>query len=432
MMDYEDALSYLDARAGYEKTGRITNPSLDISTRLMQYSGDPQLAYPVIIVTGTNGKGSVTQILSRLLAAQGLVVGTFTSPHLERVNERFVRNGVTISDHEFAEQISAISDLEVVGGLRPGYFDICTALAYRWFADTAVDVAVVEVGILGRWDATNVADAQVAVVTNVAMDHAQFAGPTLLHIATEKAGIVKPGSSLVLGVTDPDLQRPFLEGGALEVATRDVDFGCVGNRLAIGGRELDLKTATTTYHQLFLPLHGRHQGDNAATALAAAEVFFGAPLSVDVVQEAFAQVRWPGRFEVLGHQPLVIVDGAHNPHGADACASVFGDDFDPAGRRILVVGFLTSQVPADMLVALRADEADMVICCTPPTPRAVDAEVTAKAARDIGCETVIVASSVSDACERALANADGDDAILVTGSLYVVGEARPHLRRLLA
>ena len=204
-MNYHDALAYLDEHASYEKTGRITSPTLEPITRLVQAMGDPQHAYPVIHITGTNGKGSTAQMVTRLLMAQGLNVGTYTSPHLERINERLAGNAEPISDEDFAEQIAAIADLEGLTGVRPSYFEACTAAAFRWFADIAVDVAVVEVGLLGRWDATNVVDAQVAVVTNIGMDHNEFAGPTLADIAREKSGIIKPGSAAVIGEVDPDL-----------------------------------------------------------------------------------------------------------------------------------------------------------------------------------------------------------------------------------
>ncbi|MFN5604901.1 MAG: bifunctional folylpolyglutamate synthase/dihydrofolate synthase, partial [Actinomycetes bacterium] len=195
-MSYEQALSYLDDRASYQKTGRIESPSLDVISRFCELMGDPQHCAPVVHITGTNGKGSTAQMITRLLMASGLRVGTYTSPHLERVNERFTIDGSPISDDAFAEQIAAVSDLEMLSGIRPGYFDICTAAAFRWFADEAVDVMVVEVGLLGRWDATNVVNAQVAVITNIGLDHTEFAGPTKVDIAREKAGIIKPGSAV--------------------------------------------------------------------------------------------------------------------------------------------------------------------------------------------------------------------------------------------
>ena len=364
--------------------------------------------------------------------AHGLSVGTITSPHLERVNERLTRDGEPIGDEDLAEQITAVADLEVLAGVRPTYFEIITAASFRWFSDIAVDVAVVEVGMLGRWDATNVADGRVAVVTNVGLDHMAFAGPTKAHIAFEKAGIVKPGSTLVLGETEPELSHLFRAEGAAVTWERDLDFEVLSNQLALGGRLLDIRTPYAMYNELFLPLHGSHQGDNAAAALVAVESFFDAALDTEVVTEAFAAVRWPGRFEVLHHQPLVIVDGAHNPHGADACAHVIADDFAPAGRRILVVGFLNGQSPEAMLSALQADTFDLVVCCTPPSPRAVPAEQTAAAARSMGCDEVLTIPDVARACDRAVSNADGDDAVLVTGSLYVVGAARKHLLSVLS
>ncbi len=207
-----------------------------------------------------------------------------------------------------------------------------------------------------------------------------------------------------------------------------IDFETTSSRLAVGGRLLDLRTPTTIYPDVYLPLHGEHQGDNAILALTAVETFFAAPLGLDVVMEGFGDVVMPGRFEVLGHQPLVIVDGAHNPAGADTCAGVFFEDFQPDGRRILVVGTLRD--PAEMLAALRADEFDIVFACTAPSPRGVPAVDVAEAARRLGCDNVAVFDTVEAACARAMEYADGDDAILVTGSLYTVGAARPVLQRI--
>ena len=428
-MDYADALAYLDEHASYEKTGRVTSPTLEPITRLVAAMGDPQLSHPVIHITGTNGKGSTAQMITRLLMAQGLSVGTYTSPHLERVNERLARNAEPISDEEFAEQIAAVADLEGLTGVRPSYFEACTAAAFRWFADIAVDVAVVEVGLLGRWDATNVVQAQVAVITNIGMDHTEFAGPTLADIAREKSGIVEPSSAVVIGETDPEVVAVLSEPPAATRLLRGVDFETAGNQLGVGGRLVDIRTPTTIYPEVFVPLHGAHQGDNASIALTATEAFFAAPLAPDVVTEAFGAVVVPGRFEVLGHQPLVIVDGAHNPPGADTCAQVFFDDFEPEGRRILVVG--TLREPTAMLEALRADEFDMVVACTAPSPRAAPVRAVAKAAVALGCDEVLAADTVEGACALAMRNADGDDAVLATGSIYVAGAARPALQSLL-
>ena len=210
---------------------------------------------------------------------------------------------------------------------------------------------------------------------------------------------------------------------------RGVDFDTAGNQLGVGGRLVDIRMPTTIHPEAFVPLHGADQGDNASIALTATEAFFAAPIAPDVVTEAFGSVVVPGRFEVLGHQPLVIVDGAHNPPGADTCAQVFFDDFEPEGRRILVVG--TLREPTAMLEALRADEFDVVVACTAPSPRAAPVQDVAKAAVALGCDEVLAADTVEGACALAMRNADGDDAVLATGSIYVAGAARPALQSLL-
>ena len=430
-MTYDDALAYLDAHAGYEKTGIIERPTLDRMARLVAAMGDPQLAYPVIHVTGTNGKGSTSQMITRLLMAHGLKVGTYTSPHLERLNERISVDCEPISDAELTEQVFAVADLEVITGVRPNSFEAITAAAYRWFADVAVDVAVVEVGLLGRWDATNVCDSQVAVITNIGNDHTEFAGPTLADIAREKSGIVKPGSAVVIGETRPELVSIIEAAGGASHFVRGDDFDVLENQLALGGRAVDLRSPTTIYPGVYLPLNGRHQGDNAVVALTAVEAFFASPVPGDIVSEGFAAVEMPGRFEVLGHQPLVIVDGAHNAPGADSCATVFFDDFDPAGRRLLVVGCLNGRDPRELLSALRADEFDVVYTCTAPNPRGLPAAELTAAARAIGCDRVVQAGTVERGIDLARTDATADDAILVTGSLYMVGAARPYLRQIL-
>lgn len=429
-MDYQAAVAYLDDHSNYEKSGRINSPTIERIERLVEAMGDPHLSCPVIHVTGTNGKGSTVQIITRLLMAHGLRVGTYTSPHLETINERFRIDGEPVGDELFAEAVSEVADMEIVTGVRPTFFEAVTAAAFGLFAAEAMDVMVIEVGLLGRWDATNVVRPQVAVVTNVGLDHAEYAGPTLADIAHEKAGIVKPDAVLVCGETDPELAAIFAAAGPERVVQRDDDYGLIVNETALGGRQLSIYTPHAAYHDLFLPLHGAHQGENAATALAAVEAFFGGPLDTEIVTEGFAEARMPGRFEVLGHQPLVIVDGAHNPHGADRCAEVFFSDFDPAGRRILVFGCLEGRSIGDLLSALRADEFDVVHCCTPPGVRGVPAGVVAAEARRLGCENVRTYDTPTDAVVAATRSAQPDDAVLVVGSLYVVGEARSTLKRL--
>lgn len=430
-MNFNEALTYLDEHASYEKTGRITDPSTTNIEQLLRVLGDPHRDFRVIHVTGTNGKGSTAQIITRLLMAHGLKVGTYCSPHLESVRERILVNGEPIDEEDFAESIAGVANAEGMSGIRPTYFEIMTAAAFRWFSDDAVDVAVVEVGMLGRWDATNVVQSDVAVVTNIALDHTDFAGPTLEHIASEKAGIIKPDSIVVIGETRESLRDIFLKEPHADIFFRHQHFDVIENHLALGGRSLDIRTPHADYVDLFLPLHGWHQGENAAVAIAATEAFFGGALDRETVIEGLSSVVMPGRFEVVGHQPLVILDGAHNPAGADVCSSVFFDDFDPHGRRILVVGALGGRELSDTLSALKVDEFDVVVCCTAPSPRARPAREIASVALDMGCAHVDVADTVEKACDMALADATSDDAILVAGSLYVVGSARSHLRKVL-
>ena len=428
-MNYEEALRYLDANANYERTGKVDTPSVAGIAKLMDVMGNPHLAYPVIHITGTNGKGSTAQIITRLLMAHGLTVGTYSSPHLQSINERIARNCEPISNDEFGRIIGEVADLQLIGGVSPSYFDILTAAAFSWFADAGVDVAVIEVGMLGRWDATNVVDSSVSVITNVAIDHVEYAGPTRLDIAREKAGIAKPNAPFVVGDTDAEILPEFVSSGAKELVLRGEHFDCTDNHLALGGRMIEVRTKRALYTDLFLPLHGRHQGLNASIAIAAVEEFFDAPLNHEVMLEGLAQVSMPGRFEVLGHQPLVIIDGAHNPAGADVCAEVFFEDFDPVGKRVLVVGCLRGRDMQDLLSALRADDFDEVICVTAPSPRGVPAAELAEHAKAIGCEEVRIVSSVGLGCDTALRNMTADDAVLVAGSLYVTGEARTHLKR---
>ncbi|MDQ4133874.1 MAG: Mur ligase family protein, partial [Actinomycetota bacterium] len=375
-MDYAGALAYLDSHVNLEVSPSAAARRLDRMHRLVGLMGDPQAAYPVIHLTGTNGKGSTARILTSLLIQQGLSVGTYTSPHLERINERLAWNGAPISDDEFTEVIEAVATLEPFvdddsGAGPPTHFEILTAAAYRWFADIAVDVAVIEVGLGGRWDATNVADGGVAVVTNVSLDHRATIGPELIDIAREKAGIVKPGSTLVSGVADPELAATFAAAAPARIWTRDEDFGWTVNRLAHGGRVLGLFTPGAQYENVVLPLHGSYQGDNAAAALAAAEAFFTRPLDSDVVTDALQSVTVPGRLEVMGRNPLCVLDGAHNQAGAAAAATALAEAFAGVSDRVLVVGMVSGREPAEMLRALDVERARLVVACPPPSPRAL-------------------------------------------------------------
>jgi dihydrofolate synthase/folylpolyglutamate synthase len=391
--------------------------------------GDPQDAFKVIHVTGTNGKGSTARIVTSLLVEHGLSVGTYASPHLQRVNERIAWNGDPVTDEQFAALVTELARLVPLSGIEPSYFELLTAGALLFFAEHAVDVAVIEVGLLGRYDATNVVHADVAVVTNVGEDHTDGKGGWRQAIASEKAGIIEPDSFLVLGERDPDLQAVFLAEGPRAAWLRGTDFDVVTDRSALGGRLLDVRTPLGELDDLVLPLHGSHQVDNAACAIAAVEAFFDRPLDRDITQDALAKVTMPGRFEVMGHGPLVIVDGAHNPDGAAAAARTLRDEFDVPGRRVLVVGMLAGRDPVQMLEALDARRADLVIACTPDSPRAMPAAEVAAVAGALG----VFAEQIDDvgtAVQRALDVSTDEDVILVAGSLYVAGAARTTLQAL--
>jgi dihydrofolate synthase/folylpolyglutamate synthase len=431
-LDIGAARAWLDAHVNLESTGlppgadrRATAPTLERIEALVRLLGSPQQSYPVIHLTGTNGKTSVARMTSALLEGCGLSVGTYTSPHLEEMNERIVWNSEPVDDPTLAQLLSHIAEVEAHLPDRASYFEILTAAALAWFSDVAVDVAVVEVGVGGTWDATNVVDGRVAVVTNVSVDHVEYLGPTREQIATDKAGIVKPGSTLVLGETDPALVPLFLDRDAAAVVARDDDFGVTANRPAHAGRVADLFTPQGRYAEVYLSLHGAHQADNAAAALTAAECFLDRPLSEDVVSEAFGAVRSPGRLEVLGHQPLVLLDGAHNVAGAHALQAALAEEF-PDAPRTLVVGLLREKEPHEMLEALDAKHAARLLCCRPPSPRALDPAAVAAAGADLGVDPARIETfaTVDDAVAHAR-SVTGDDAqIVVTGSLYTVGAAR--------
>jgi dihydrofolate synthase/folylpolyglutamate synthase len=427
-----EAFAWLDAHVNLESLGvpagadrRATAPTLARMEALAALLGSPQLEYGVIHLTGTNGKTSVARIASALLVEAGMSTGTYTSPHLERVNERMSWDGAPIPDSVLADRLAQIALIEPHLPAVPSYFEILTGAALTWFADVAVEVAVVEVGLGGRWDATNVVDGDVAVVTNVSIDHVDYLGDTRESIAEDKAGIVKPGSVLVLGETDPELVPRFVAREPAQVLLRGRDFGVTRNDTAHGGRLVDLFTPQSRYEEVFVSLHGAHQADNAAIAVAAVEAFADAPLPEDLVADVLARVRSPGRLEVVRHRPLVVLDGAHNVAGAHAFARAMADEF-PGADRTLVVGLLREKEPAEMLDALGARGAARLVCCAPPSARARDPHELADAARAMGIDParIDVVHDVADAVDHALAETDPEAQIAVTGSLYVVGAAR--------
>jgi len=428
-MDIVEALNWHDSRLDHESStraiaaGRVEGLSLQGMRDLMALLGDPQHEVPVIHITGTNGKGTVAAMVTSLLMAHGLTVGTYTSPHLERVNERLRRDGREIPDVELAEVFSGIAAIEPLLEVQPTWFEVITAAAFRWFAEAPVDVAVVEVGLLGRTDATNVADATVAVVTSIQGDHTDFSPGWELAIAGEKAGILKPESVAVLGTVPDELVGVFEAEGPAQLVRLGVDFGVSDDRVAIGGHVVDLQGLHANYPDQFVPAHGAHQVVNAAIAVAAVESFFGRALDPEVLTEGLAAVELPGRFEVVQHGPLVVLDGAHNADALVATARTLEEEFTPAGTRIVVLGVLSGR-DADRTVAAVAEvRPDLVICTSLDGARGTDARVLADACDRRGISREVVADPVV-AVSRALAIAAEEDVVLITGSFRLIGPAR--------
>jgi len=319
--------------------------ALDRMTELVGLLGDPQRACPVIHITGTNGKTSTARMTDALLRARGLRTGRFTSPHLVSIRERIVVDGAPISPERFvASYDEVVPYVRLVDERHPvamSFFEVLTGMAFAIFADTPVDMVVLEVGVGGRLDCTNVADGVVAVITPISLDHTRLLGSTVEEIAAEKAGIIKPGAVAVLaqqplGVAEV-LLRQAVEVGAT-VAREGVEFGVLSREQAVGGQQLAIRGLRGTYENVYLPLFGLYQASNAACALAAVEAFAGvsdavvsagtgAPLDADLVREAFAKVTSPGRLEVIRRSPTIIIDATHNPAGMAATVAAIEEAF---------------------------------------------------------------------------------------------------------
>jgi len=415
------------------------DPSLDRMAALVELLGDPQAAYPVVHVAGTNGKSSTARMIESVLRAFGLRTGLVTSPHLVDVRERIMIDGEPISELRFVEVYDDISPyLQMVDARFPdvplSYFEVLTAMAYAAFADAPVGVAVVETGMGGTWDATNVADAAVAVVAPIDVDHTEYLGPDVDSIAGEKAGIIKAGGVAVLAQQRVPAAEVLLERCAqvgASVVREGLEFGVRHRDVAVGGQLLALQTPAGVYDEVFLPLHGAHQAHNAALALAAVEVFFGAgeqQVDPEAVREGFATVASPGRMEVVRRGPTVMLDAAHNPHGARALAESLVDEFS-FDRLVGVVAVLADKDAAGLLGALEP-VLDEVVVTQAQTPRAMPADDLAAIAVEVfGEDRVQVEALLPDALDAALASVDepetlGGTGVVVTGSVITAGQAR--------
>ncbi|MFC4858276.1 bifunctional tetrahydrofolate synthase/dihydrofolate synthase [Actinophytocola glycyrrhizae] len=421
-------------------------PTLARIRLLVDLLGDPHKSYPILHVAGTNGKSSVTRMIDSLLTRIGLRTGRYTSPHLQLVTERIAVDNAPISPERYVE---VYRDIEPYLGMIDrgsdvpmSKFEVLTGMAFAAFADAPVDAAVLEVGLGGTWDATNVADAKVAVVTPIEIDHVEYLGAEITGIAAEKAGILKQGSIALLAEQRPEVAEVLLRRSVevdATVARAGLEFGVLRRDVAVGGQMLKLQGLGGAYDEIFLPLHGPHQANNAALALAAVEAFFGAGaqrmLDQEAIREGFASVVVPGRLERVRSTPSVFVDAAHNPHGARALADALDTDF---GFRNLVgvVGVMQDKDVRGILSALEPVFHELVLT-TNSSERAMPAEELAEVASEIfGPDRVEVRPRLDDAIDTALAMAEADTeellsgvGVVVTGSVVTAGEARALLGR---
>jgi dihydrofolate synthase/folylpolyglutamate synthase len=443
-LSYAEVSARLQARWPEHKI----SPTLDRVRRLVELLGDPQKSYPVIHLTGTNGKTSTARMVDSLLREAGLRTGRFTSPHLETVRERITLNGEPISEERFTEAYAEIEPyLDVVDAENEhplSFFEVMTGMAFAVFADAPVDVAVIEVGLGGTWDSTNVADGTVSVITPVAVDHAHILGADPVTIAQDKAGIIKPGGIAVMSQQSVEvfevLQRRAAEVGA-QVAREGIEFGITSRSVAVGGQLISLQGLGGQYDEIFLPLHGEYQAHNAATALAAVEALLGATAQTEgqrvtreLVEAGFAEVTSPGRMEVVRTSPTIIVDAAHNPHGAEATAATVTEAFafNP------LIGVLGCMKDKDVYGVLEAYEPIMetVVCTRNSFERSMPAEELGEIAAEIfGEDRVLVRPKLIDAIDDAIRLAEenaiamGTGGVLITGSVITAGEARTLLVR---
>ena len=437
MSEYNDVVTALDQR-GFTRMvfdlGKIRD--------LMDVLGTPQRAYPAIHLTGTNGKTSTARMIDALLRAHGLHTGRYTSPHLETVRERISLDGEPISEERLVatyREVEPLADLIDARNSEPlTYFDMTTAMAYAAFADAPVDIAVVEVGLGGEDDATNVIEAAVAVMTPIGLDHTEWLGDTIEDIAWAKAGIIHKGATVITAVQTEEAMRPILERSAemgATVAREGSEFGVVERAQAVGGQVLRLQGLRAIYDEVFLPLFGAHQAQNAALALAAVEAFLGDQVRPELVVEGFAQVDSPGRLERVRNAPTILLDGAHNPHGMAATVSALEEEF--SFRHLVAVVAVLGDKDVSGLLDLLEPVAARIVVTQNSSPRSMPVTELAQLATDIfGEDRVTVADTMPDAIEEAVVLAEEDAsgelsgvAVLITGSVVTVADARKLLKR---
>ena len=441
MSDYDEVVAALEQRG-------FTRMVFDLRKirDLMDVLGSPQRAYPAIHLTGTNGKTSTARMIDGLLRAHGLHTGRYTSPHLETVRERISLDGEPISEEQLVATYREVEPLaELIDARNPEaltYFDMTTAMAYAAFADAPVDIAVVEVGLGGEDDATNVIDAGVCVMTPIGLDHTEWLGDTIEDIAWAKAGIIHQGATVITAVQTEEAMRPIAERCAemgATLAREGSEFGVVERTQAVGGQQLTLQGLGGIYDEIFLPLFGAHQAQNAALALAAVEAFLGAgkdkQLQPGLIREGFAQVDSPGRLERIRSAPTILLDGAHNPHGMAATVSALEEEF--SFRHLVAVVAVLADKDASGLLDLLEPVAARIVVTQNSSNRSMPVEELAQLAIGIfGEDRVTVAQTMPDAIEEAVVLAEEDTsgelsgvAVLITGSVVTVADARKLLKR---
>ena len=416
-------------------------PTLDRIAALVDILGSPQLTYPTIHIGGTNGKTTTSRMVDSLLFEMGLRTGRFTSPHLESYLERIAINGQPIDPKALIfsfNDISAYLELMDAKFEHPiSFFEAITALAFVAFAEHPIDVGVIEVGMGGLWDATNVVDADVSVIMPIGLDHTEYLGETLAEIAQTKAGIIKEGGFVVLAQQEPECAVELIKQAALvgaDIAREGIEYSVISRSVAVGGQLLTIQGTKEIYTDIFIPLHGKHQASNAAAALVAVEVFFGdQDLDIEAVRAGFAQVTSPGRCEIVHRDPTIILDAAHNPHGAAALADTIESEFTFDE----VIGIFAPMGDKDVRgILLELEQVmDSVIVSANSSPRAMKmSELESIAIEIFGADRVFTSESMESAIDNAVTDSirplsEDTIGILITGSVVSVGEARTIVRK---